>query len=145
MAKKKTAQKKKASRKPAPKRQSRKEIKRVLSGVVRSRRPQTPPLPGLEDLGLIPALDRVCGTLADIRHELNELRGQEKEEVVTALRELRKASRTAYKSHGIELVRVAGDEKVRVRLVKGEGAADAEPDDDNPHLEAMDTENAIEA
>ena len=126
--------------------QSKRAAERVLrSGAIR-RRPKTPPLPGMEDLGAIPSLDRVCSSLADLRHDLNEIRGNEKEEMVTALREMRKANRQAYKAHGIELVRVAGDEKVRVRLVKGEGAADVEEEGDtDTDLEAMDRESLADA
>lgn len=90
------------------------------------RRPKTPALPGLEDMAAVPSLDRICSSLADIRFQLNEARQQEKERAVDALRELRKHGRTTYKSHGIELVRVAGDEKVRVRVVAGSGAADVD-------------------
>lgn len=100
-----------------------------------SRRPKTPALPGLEDMAAVASLDRICSSLADIRFQLNEARQQEKERAVDAIRELRKHGRTAYKSHGIELVRVAGDEKVRVRLVAGSGAADVEGDES----EAADT------
>lgn len=146
MAKKKVAAKR---GKTIKKKQTKRAAERVLRHGQIRRRPKTLPRPGMEDLGAVQSLDRVCSTLADIRHDLNELRGTEKEEIVTALREMRKANRQAYKSHGIELVRVAGDEKVRVRLVKGEGAADVEdePDTDtgDGDLEAMDSETLADA
>lgn len=142
MAKKKVPQKKKgngAVKARGARKQTKKQIATVMdSGPLRKKlpkRPTTRPLPGMEGLAAVPSLDGICSSLADIRFQLNDLRGQEKGQLVNALRELRKVNRTMYKSHGIELVRVPGEEKVRARLVAGEGASDVEPTDDGDDLD----------
>lgn len=127
------------AKKKAPKKQSRREVERVLdAGPIRRTaklRPKTQHLPGMEGMALIASLDRLAESLADIRLQLNEIRAQEKGQLVNALRELRKHNRTVYKAHGIELVRVPGEERVRVRLVAGQGAADTDPDEEQPNLD----------
>lgn len=127
----------KAKNNARTRRTSRKQTKRAIqrvSGPIR-RHPKTPRLPGMEGMALIASLDRLAESLADIRLQLNELRAQEKGQLVMALRELRKHNRTVYKAHGIELVRVPGEERVRVRLVAGQGAADTDPDEEPPDLD----------
>lgn len=71
----------------------------------------------LDDMPKVPALDKVCRRLADVREEKNDLALEEKGLVQDALRRMKDARVVTYKAHGVELVLVQGDEKLRVRLV----------------------------
>jgi hypothetical protein len=66
----------------------------------------------------------------------------EKQYLVQALQLLRKHDKQVWKHGGVELVRVPGDEKVRVRLVNGEGAADEEEEDDTQREESVYAQDA---
>lgn len=110
------------------KKQSRRSAEKVLrSGPIR-KRARTAALPGMED-ARVEALDDIAASIADCREKKNALAAEEKQLLLTALRLLQEHKRTVWKHEGVELVRVPGDEHVRVRLVKGE-AADDEDDDD---------------
>mgnify|MGYP001597586506 CR=1 FL=1 len=134
MAKRKTKKSAVAARTPQPrakkKGQSRREVERVLnSGVIR-RRPKAQALPGMEEaVSPIPRLSKICASLSDVRHTMNDLKGTEKGLLQAALPILIAHKRIVYKDHGIELVHVHGDDKVRARLVDddstGTGASEA--------------------
>lgn len=114
-------------KKTAPK-QSRAAAESVLrKGPVR-KAPRTPALPGMENLGQIRDLDNSCRRLADIRHQMGDLRADEAAEMQTSLNAMRKHNRTSYRQHGVELVRVPGEEKLRVRTSKAEATAETEPE-----------------
>lgn len=138
MAKKKGTPPKKrgAKAKKVGRRQSKKEIASVLTkGPVRRRgmikpRPQTPALPGLEGMVHDRELDSICSGIADNMHAINEAHTNIKGLDSNGLSVLRKKGRTMYRAHGVEIVRVPGDEKLRKRLVKGEGEAEADTTDD---------------
>lgn len=144
MAKKKAAPKKKATKRAAPKKaakQSRKQVEKVLrNGPVQRRRPKAQSLPGMENIGQIPSLDRCCRALSDVRGQMSDLRADEAAEMQTALNELKRHNRTTYRQHGVELVRVPGEEKLRVRTSK-EGAS-AETEEDAGDLDPMDAAGA---
>lgn len=111
---------KKAARKAAP----------------RAPRPKDVRLPGM-DIPKNRKLDRICESLAQVRTRRNEDNTEEKGLLQNALRELTSTKTQVYKSHGVELVHVHGDDKVRMRLVDDdttEGDDDA-GDGEVPELE----------
>jgi len=77
-------------------------------------------------------LDRICQGIAETRAEMNRLRGEETDLEIQALKAMRLHSSTAYQSAGVELVRVPGEEKLRVRTARERTAtaeSPAEPDE----------------
>lgn len=88
-------------------------------------------------------LDRICQGIAETRAEMNRLRGEETDLELQALKTMRLHSSTAYQSAGVELVRVPGEEKLRVRTARERTAtaeAPAEPagEDDQPPVDPGD-------
>ncbi len=86
-------------------------------------KPKAQKLPGM-DQPKVRSLDAVCEKLADVRETLNDARTKEKELVGQALFHLKNHNIAGYKAHGIELYRVQGDEKVRVRVVDDDSTGD---------------------
>lgn len=82
-------------------------------------------LPGMEKVR-DQRLDNLCEAMADHRRVMNAARVEEQGDIVTALQHMVKKNISVYKHAGIELVRVPGAEKLRVRLVKEQGDADAD-------------------
>src|SRR3990167_3609318 len=120
-AKPKKVQKKKAAdRKPA----------RQTSARRPSTRPKTPILPGMEDAVQDRELDSICSAIADNMHAINEAADTMKGLKGNGLSALRKKNRTVYKAHGVEIVRVPGDERLLARLVKSDGGDTGEDDAD---------------
>lgn len=117
MAKKKAAKKppKKAAKKKAP----------VKAKTAPKPRPKNQPLPGMK-LAKDRRMDTICSGIAETRAQLNDLRATEKGLLQNALQRLRAIGETVYKAHGVELARVPGDEKVRVRLVDSDEGGDEE-------------------
>lgn len=72
------------------------------------------------------ALDRFCERIGEIRDELNTLRGDEGDQSRSALSYMRAAGVTSYRHAGVELVRVPGEEKLRVRTSKEQATAETE-------------------
>ena len=97
----------------------------------RKGRPKTRLLPGMETMAAIKSLDQIADAAADSMHRINADQLLLKGLKLKALTELRKHDRIVYKAHGIELVLVPGDEKVRARLISGEGAAEADGEVDD--------------
>lgn len=112
--------------------QSKKEVERILGDGRRPPRrfvpprPKTPELPGLEGMASSKALNKVCSSLADIRHSKKDLVQQEAGLLDQALRVMRSEGRHLYRGHGIELVRKAGAEKVTARLTSETGTVEEE-------------------
>lgn len=69
-------------------------------------------------------LDNVCEGIAEERALMNKARLDEKGLIQSALQAMQKADVTIYRHGGVELARVPGAEKLRVRLTKEEGDAD---------------------
>lgn len=69
-------------------------------------------------------LDNFCEAIAEHRAAKNDATQREQSDISGALQEMQRANQTVYKHAGVELARVPGAEKLRVRLVKGEGDAD---------------------
>jgi hypothetical protein len=69
-------------------------------------------------------LDHLCEDIGDNRDAMNAARASEQEAVAGALAVMHRDKISVYKHGGIELARVPGSEKLRVRLVKDQGNAD---------------------
>jgi len=90
-----------------------------------ARGPRSRTLPGLEETRLS-SLDNICESIAESRSQMNKLRQEEQDDMNSALKLLRKHQRTSYRHNGVELARVPGEEKLRVRYREG---ATAETED----------------
>jgi hypothetical protein len=119
------------------KRQSATEIDRVLSDGPLRRSPRTPPLPGMEN-ARVRSLDEIAASIADCREQINELRGTAAGLEQRALKLMKKHNKTVWKHDGVELVLVPGDERLRVRLIKGGGDAEVETGDSDDVPEEQD-------
>lgn len=71
-------------------------------------------------------LDAICESIADERDKVNEAKKEEGGLISSALQEMQNKGIQVYKHGGVELARVPGAEKLRVRRVKDEGDAGAE-------------------
>ena len=69
-------------------------------------------------------LDNLCEAIGDEREMKNKADTEEKGLLQSALREMQSRNVHIYKHGGVELARVPGSEKLRVRLTKDEGDAD---------------------
>lgn len=127
MAKKTKAPKKGKKDKPAKKAAGRPKKKGAVAERPRSQRPRQQAL--IEDARIQP-LDDCAASIADVRDNMNELRGEEKGYLSTARSLMHKYGKSVYKHAGVEIVLVPGDEKVRVRILKDDGNASASGQDD---------------
>lgn len=75
-------------------------------------------------------LDNLCEAINEDRQAMNAAKGSEAGNIQAALREMQRATdkhpngRMVYKHGGVELARVPGADKLRVRLSKDDGDAD---------------------
>jgi hypothetical protein len=92
----------------------------------KGRNPRAQALPGLEQVRNI-KLDRLCESIGDGREVINKQRTEEKADLRNALREMHDRNVTVYRHAGVELVRIPGEEKLRVRTSK-EDATDITPE-----------------
>ena len=99
------------------------------AGRTRARRPRSQPLPGLEDVRIAP-LDDICVSISETREQINNLRKEEADLEKVALKRMRAHDRTSWRHSGVELIRVPGEEKLRVRTSKE--SATAEVEDERP-------------
>lgn len=89
-------------------------------------------------------LDASCNSIAETREEINLLRADEAGYEQTALTQMRKHNLTTYRHAGVELARVPGEEKLRVRTTRERSAtAEVEPDDkgDTGDVDPMDKDD----
>lgn len=122
--------KKRMTKAPNRKKQSKREAERVLTtGPIRTRKPRTQPLPGMED-ARIKSLDDICASISETREELNKLRGEEGDLEKKALGLMRTHDQSSWRHAGVELVRVPGEEKLRVRTSKTKATAETDEDED---------------
>jgi hypothetical protein len=68
-------------------------------------------------------LDHSCEDLAEIRAAKNDLVQREKQAIGGALQRMQQRRTQAYKHAGVELSRVPGADKLRVRLTEDDGDA----------------------
>ena len=85
-------------------------------------------LPGMEGVRN-GKLDNICEAIGDARRELAIAKATERSEITSALSVMQARDITIYRHAGVELARVPGAEKLRVRLTKEEGDASVEGDD----------------
>lgn len=148
MAKKKTAKRHtNGSGKPRATKQSKKDVAKVLGKGALRTRPRSVPLPGMEDTR-ISALDDVAESIAEVREQMNDLRQREAEHLRSALNLMREHNKTAWRAAGVEMVRVPGEEKLRVRTSKEKATAETDPEDEVPGdvvaMDAVDEPDAAE-
>ena len=82
-------------------------------------------LPGI-DLLRARKLDNLCEAIAECRAQKNAAVTEEKSLDVTALRVMVETGIAVYRHGGVELARIPGAEKLRVRMTTEEGEAGAE-------------------
>lgn len=123
------------------KNETRRQTGRAAPAKPPARRPRQAPLGGMEDVR-IRALDECAASIAEIRDQMNELRSQEGDYLKNALKLMRKHERTSWRAAGVELVRVPGEEKLRVRTSKEKATAEVEEeeaaDEQVEHVEVVD-------
>lgn len=74
-------------------------------------------------------LDALCESIGDTRDRLATLRADEQADTGAALKRMRERSLTSYRHAGVEMARVPGEEKLRVRVTsRGEATAENGPD-----------------
>lgn len=81
-----------------------------------------PALPGTEGVRSV-KLDRICEGIGDERETMNKSKNEEASLIRAALELMQKTKLQVYRHAKIELARVPGAEKLRVRLTKEEGDA----------------------
>jgi hypothetical protein len=120
-----------------PRRQTRKDVDRMLRGPMKKKAkspraastrqkhkgPRAAALPGMEDVR-IRGLDDVCASISENRGAMNELRATDGDLLNKALKLMRMHERTSWRHAGVELLRVPGEEKIRVRTSKEQATAE---------------------
>lgn len=111
-------------------------------------RPKDVKLPGLENMK-DKLLSRLASNVADERHAQNESKAREAGFLQTAQQRMQKLNATVFVDHGVEFVRVPGEEKFRVRLTgdddvpRGRGGAAQDVDEERqPPAHEFDTDAA---
>lgn len=95
------------------------------SGASRSKERPAPmgarsqPLPGMGVKNV--RLDNICESIADERAVMNAASLEEKSLISSALQVMQEKKLTVWKHGGVELVRVPGADKLRVKLTKDQG------------------------
>jgi hypothetical protein len=108
----------------AAKRADRQAGKAVRKAASRST-PRSQVLPGLRG-ARSQKLDNLCEAIGEQRDAKNEATVQEDSLTASALQEMQKRKLQVYKHAGLELARVPGSERLRVRRVKDTGDAAVE-------------------
>lgn len=116
--------KKRGKDKPPKRKQSRKEVEKALSGPVR-RKPAGPRSQALPGMGRVRdvKLDNLCESIGEARDKMNTAKVDERSDVQAALKRMQSRNLNVYRHSKVELSRVPGGEKLRVRVVKEESDA----------------------
>lgn len=69
-------------------------------------------------------LDNLCEDIGEAREKMNGAKVDEQAAIQAALQVMQKEDRSVFRHAGVELARVPGAEKLRVRLTKEQGDAD---------------------
>ncbi|MDH4290513.1 MAG: hypothetical protein OEV65_17375 [Aquincola sp.] len=115
------------------------DAKRAVDKPKRPAAPRDVVLPGMEQVRNI-RLDNICTSIAETRADQNRLRGEEAGLEQMALRVMREDRRKdpkgifSYRHAGVELVRLVGDEKLRVRTSRDNATAEVQDDETEPEL-----------
>lgn len=123
MSKKKPAPKKKPAAKA--KTPAKPAKKRPAKPVTRRSTPRAVALPGMEQ-AVHQRLNTLCASISDLRADMNQLRQEEGVDCQNALTYMHDRGITTYQHAGVELVRVPGAEKLRVRTSKEKATAETE-------------------
>lgn len=99
------------------------EAKKAAKGAAKKPSPRSQVLPGMEQVRNR-RLDNICEGIAQERSIMNAASVEEKSLIATALQVMQDDKRTIYKHSGVELVRVPGADKLRVKLTKDSGDAE---------------------
>lgn len=86
----------------------------------RHKAPEDKKLPGMEQPRNA-VLERLCTSIGTQRSVMNEARKTEKGDLSAALQEMQRREYMQFTFAGVELVRVAGADKLRVHLVDSDG------------------------
>jgi hypothetical protein len=98
---------------------------RARKAVSKLRSPRAQPLPGMEQVRDV-QLDRICESIGETRDTMNKLRSDEAGDERAALLRMRTRSLTSYRHAGVELARVPGEEKLRVRTSRTSATAETD-------------------
>lgn len=79
------------------------------------------------------ALSKLAKGVADERHDQAESKATEAGYLQSAQTRMKGLNVLVFSDHGVEFVRVPGDEKFRVRLTKSEANRDATADEGDAH------------
>jgi hypothetical protein len=93
-------------------------------------------LPGTESVRS-QKLDAICESIGDEREAMNKARTETQVLIAAALDVMTKKNLTVYRHDKIELARIPGADKLRVRVTKEEGDADDTDNDDAEDLGDM--------
>lgn len=70
-------------------------------------------------------LDNLCEAIGDARETMNSAKNDEQGSIQAALQEMQRGGLQVYRHARVELARIPGAEKLRVRVTKEEGDAGA--------------------
>ncbi len=118
------------NRHQAKRKQSKQQVEKALAGPLKKKptQPRPRPLPGMENARIRP-LDDICQSIAEGREQMNALRHEDVDHQTVAMRLMRKHKKTSWRHAGVELERIPGEEKLRVRTAR-ERTATAEVEEE---------------
>lgn len=134
------AKKKKAAKKPQKKNSSK----------PRAPKPRAAVLPGMDHLR-IKELDDICESIAETREAINDAKREETDFERAAFKLMKKHKRTTWKSSGVELYVVPGEEKLRVKTSRAKATGEVDDEEaetvemPEPTHETADTPEAAAA
>lgn len=102
--------------------------RKALAAKPRKKGPASVPLPGMEQVRDA-VLDRLCEGIGECRDQMNQAKRDESSLDASALQRMSRSSekfpngRTVYRHAGVELARIPGADKLRVRVTKEKGDA----------------------
>jgi len=103
--------------------QSKQQVEAALAGPLKKKpaHPRDRPLPGMENVR-IHELDAICVAIAEGREAMNALRHEDADNKIAALKRMRKHQKKSWRHAGVELERIEGEEKLRVRTARARTA-----------------------
>jgi len=85
-------------------------------------------------------LDNICEAVSGYRGKRNAILADEKSDLSAALTIMREKKMHSYRHAGVELARVSGEEKLRVRTTDSEATAAVMDEEDEPGEETVQPE-----
>ena len=116
---------KKAAKKAAPSTTKKTNGAVKKAKAPKAKRPKDQRLPGME-IARDPVLDQLCESIADSKESVKDATDAETAARTNALARMRQKNTSFYRAHGIELIRVAGEDKLKVKKMKEDGGEAAE-------------------